>query len=109
MQAHILQDNRVRPLVWLSGSAAVQFIAYWYPAYVARRNPSADGDGRYFILPAVVIGAAAVAIAAGYLLMRRLGGHSRISTAGVSLLACIAAVFAFPPACILLWQLCTQR
>jgi hypothetical protein len=105
MHAHILQDNRARPLVWLFGSAAAQFIAFWYPLYVERRNPSPDGDSRYFISPEVVIGAGVVAVAAAFFLLRRLSGHSRLSITVVFLFACMAGVTELFPACLLLWRI----
>jgi hypothetical protein len=91
-------DNRLRPVVWLVAAAAAQVIAFWYPFYVANRYPSSDGDGRYFVLPEIVFGAASVAIVSVLFLFRRLGGHSRLSSAGAAAFAIAASAIALWPA-----------
>src|SRR5262245_6595241 len=99
------REWRLRPLGWLLSSAAAQFVAYWYPWEVARANPSPDGDGRYFVSPTIVFGAAAVGAVSVLILLRRIGGYSRTSRPGVLLVACMAAIVALLPACLLLWKM----
>jgi len=84
--------------VWLLAAAAAQIIAFWYPFYVANRYPSSDRDGRHFILPEIVFAAAAVAIFSVVILLRRIRGHSKLSTAGLAGLALAASAIALWPA-----------
>src|SRR2546430_17071248 len=91
-------DSRLRPLVWVLAAATSQIIAFWYPFYVANRYPSSDRDGRYFILPEIVFVAAGVAIFSLIILLRRIRGHSMLSTAGLAVLAPAACAIALWPA-----------
>jgi FtsH-binding integral membrane protein len=92
MRLSLTTDNRVRPLVWLLASAAAQIISFWYPTYVAAKNPSPDS--RYFILPEVIVCAAVVAVVMLVLLVTRTSGRSKIGSAAVfgvaGVLGCIA-------------------
>ena len=101
MHPIFVNDKRLRPLVWLLASAASQIIAWWYPSYVAQRYPYANGDSRYFVLPSVIFIAGVVAAVSVFLIARRLGGHSRLSSAGIVLLGAVAAAVALAPVGIL--------
>ncbi|SRR6266581_6237591 len=101
MDFAIAADKRLRPLAWLWASDAAQAVAFWYPYYVAHHYPSSDGDGRYFILPEIVFAAATVAVLSILILLRRVTGHSRLSSAGVVALATVAGVIALWP----LWRI----
>jgi hypothetical protein len=91
-------DDRLRPVVWLLATAAAQVIAFWYPAYIANRYPSSDHDGRYFVLQEIVFPAAAVAIFSVGILLGRIKGHSKLSTAGLAGVALTACAIAIWPA-----------
>src|SRR5438045_1721180 len=98
MNSSWIADSRLRPLVLLLAAAAAQIIAFWYPFYLADHYPSSDRDGRYFILPGMVLVAAAVAIFSVLTLSTRVRGHSKLSTAGFAGLALAAAAIALWPA-----------
>ena len=91
-------DNRLRPLAWLLAAAVAQVIAFWYPCYIANRYPSSDNDGRYFVLPEIVLVAAGIAILSLFVFLRRIRGHSKLSNAGLAGLALAACVIALWPA-----------
>jgi hypothetical protein len=97
MHQALINDNRVRPVVWLLASAAAQVIAFWYPSYVAQKYPYTDGDSRYFLLPSLIFAGGLVAAASAFLIVRRLGGHSRLSSAGVVALSALASAIAIAP------------
>jgi hypothetical protein len=97
-------DNRLRPLVWLLAAATAQIIGFWYPFYVANRYPSSDHDGRYFVLPEIVFVAAGVAIFSVVILVRRIRGHSKLSSAGLAGLALTACAIALWP----VWRILTR-
>src|SRR5207245_7997746 len=93
----LVRDKRMGPIVWLLAAACAQGIAFWYPAYIANKYPSSDGDGRYFIVPEIVVGTGVVALACLVLLVRRLVGHSRTGNAAVLVFAVVVNVIALFP------------
>jgi hypothetical protein len=108
MHQALINDNRVRPVVWLLASAAAQVIAFWYPSYVAHKYPYTDGDSRYFLVPSLIFSAGLVAAGSALLVARRLGGHSRLSSAGVATLSALASAIAIVPSGIILLRMLSR-
>jgi hypothetical protein len=92
MPTSIFNDGRVHPLVWLFASAYLQFNAFWRPF------SKIDAQGSYYVSPKKIIYVGVVGVAALVFLSCRLRGHSRLSTAVVLLLACIAGAYTLFPA-----------
>lgn len=101
--------KQMRPLIWLLGAAVAQLIAYWYPSHVAQRYPSPDGDGRYFVLPAVVFGAGLIAVVTCFCLLRRIWDYKGLINGGIILVAGWAALVALTPPCLLMWRILTGQ
>ena len=88
----IFKDGRMHPLVWLLASAVLQFIAFWHPF------SKIDAHGSYYVWPEFIVCVGMVGVAALVFLSCRLRGHSRLSTAVVLLLACVAGGYILFPA-----------
>jgi hypothetical protein len=98
MQASVTKDTRIRPLIWLLASACAQIIAFWYPRYVAGKYPSPDHDGRYFIMPEIIVGVGVVAILSASALVWRLAGHFWLGNVFVLIVGAVGATIALFPA-----------